>query len=475
MNLTLRRVVASCLLVAPLAVGTLLHSDMAETWSANEEQSGAPTAGIDPTVYNELRKVTGQAASQATVLKSGLDKVADGTDGMTAKANELVEGVKAAQEGSTELADGMVQIQAGTAQLGKGATEIADGVDQAAAQLAGFEAVRAQILDALKEQEEKLATSIDPRSKDMLNDLQAFRAQVEGFVVDPETIAEFQRLQQGSRELANQLSVPGYAYHDGIYSATKGAQELAAGLSEINNGVSEAMGSVDELEKGAAQLAAMAAQNQTNIAGIARQIPAAEVGSEEAEEAGVTSSLPPMYAFLIAAGVLAASLSIGRSRITAVSAVAAVALISLVGVLVVTLGAGVTALAAVAAAAVAAGLVVAAAAATMALVRVFGPTVGAVVGIVGVALQVGVVGWAWNSAVAGQVSETQQVLSHLMPLHYPTSALSALGNGVAGNALWLGVGVTAALAVASAVSAWLVWPRELNEGQDEVRHRAVSA
>lgn len=474
MNLSLRRAIATCLLAAPLAVGAVMHTDMAATWSSTEEQVGAPAAGVDPSVYNEIRKSTGQAASQAAVLKSGIEKIADGTNGMTEKTNELIEGAKAAQEGSKALADGMVQIQAGTGQLGQGATEIADGIDAAAAQLAGLEGVRTQIIEALKEAETELKKSIDPRSNEMLSELENFRAQVENFAIDPAVLADFQRLQEGSRELANQLAVPGYAYHDGIYAATKGAQELADGLNALDGGVSEAVGSVEQLENGAAQLAAMAEQNQNNVAGIARQIPAAQVGSEEAEEAGVKSALPPLYAFLIAAGVLAASISIGRSRVLVVGAVAGVALIALAGVLVATLGTGVGIGAALAAAGIAAGLVVTAAATTMALVRVCGPTVGAVISIVGAAVQVGIVGWAWNAAVSGQVSTFQQVLSHLMPLHYPTSALSALGNGVAGSALWLGVGITAALAVAAAVSAWLVWPRDLDSSHPEARHLAGS-
>ncbi|MCQ9352867.1 hypothetical protein NQ015_09435 [Corynebacterium sp. 153RC1] len=450
MSSTPRRVLAAILLAAPLAVGTALHPSIASTWHSAEEVTGAPSASIDPAMFNEIRQATGEAVGQAAMLKSGIDRVATGTEGITEEAQRLIDGAKAAQEGSAALAEGMKELQAGTGQLGDGATEIANGIEAALSQLDGIEKVRVDILGAITEVENQLRTSPDPRSAQMLQELAGFRGQVEGFAIDPATTENLQRLRQGSRDLANQLDVPGYGYHDGIYSATKGAEELAAGLQELGSGVDQAVGGVTQLENGAAQLAKMAEQNQSNITDVAKLIPAAEVGTPEAEEAGVLSSLPPMYAFLLAAAALAAALGLGRSRHTAVVAVGAVALVALVGVLTATLGVGVSATAAIGAALVALGVVVASAASAALLVRIFGQVTGPVLAIAGAALQVGVVGWVWSRAVAGTASTAQEVVAHLMPLQYPTAALSALGNGVSGQALWLGVAVTAALALISA-------------------------
>ena len=61
--------------------------------------------------------------------------------------------------------------------------------------------------------------------------------------------------------------------------------------------------------------------------------------------------------------------------------------------------------------------------------------------------QIGIVGWVWKSAAAGAVSAIAAAVSSAMPMHWLTAALSAAGNGGSTTALWVGIGLSAALAV----------------------------
>ncbi|QDZ43342.1 hypothetical protein [Corynebacterium sp. sy039] len=435
---TKTRYLAALILCLPFIAGAIYAlvgtDDFAQIWSREEQPQAAPApsySAADAQALTLARKATLEAGSQSGFLKNGTGQLAQGTTKLADGAQELSQGALKASDSASQLADGMTQLQAGTGQLGAGATKIADGIESASRQLVGLEAIRGQLLGAIDQMLEDIKTDTDPRIVRFRDQLTTLRAQVENFVIDQNTTAQLEELKSGTRELANQLNVPGYGFHDGIYSATTGSQQLAAGLQELTSGVDQALAGVDELNDGAHKVDGLAKKTKDSIAQAQRALPAAPQQTPQAQQS--VRTLAPLYAFLISAAVLLGAALRRWSGSKRTMALAVVTLASIAGGLVYLLGVGVG-VGIAAASAVVAGLFVVGAALA---VRICGEKL--TLGLV--AVQVGVVGWVWTHAASVELTAAWRVLVHLMPLHYPTAALSALANNGAPHILWVSIGV----------------------------------
>ncbi|MEJ5997754.1 hypothetical protein [Corynebacterium sp. H130] len=411
----LRRCLWALLLLLPLFAGAIYAAatslEPAASWSASE-----PAAAPGATDLVPARRAAGEAASQAGFLKSGTSELATGSGKLADGMGQLSEGGKTASKGASDLSQGMIELQAGTGQLGDGAVKVADGVSKAVDQVQGIGLVQGQIVAEIDKVDAELAKKNDPQAADFRKQLAEFKKQVQEFKLDGAMVDQLAQLRTGSREIANQLAVPGYGYHDGIYSATKGSKELAAGLAELDKGLAEASKGSTDLKDGATKVDGMAATNKEKIAGVQRALPAdsAPSPSEPAPQ------LIPLFGFLIALAVMLGSVFSNRWRW-----LIAVALgIVLVGVL----GTSLTpvSFAGLCAILLLAGL--ASALLSNALVRVFGEKYGRVAVYGFMLLQVGIVGWVWKQASVSGVSALMSALSGLMPLGYATSGLSTFGN-----------------------------------------------
>src|SRR5699024_2908636 len=116
------------------------------------------------------------------------------------------------------LHDALLILQASTGQLGDGASQLANAVDAAVSQVVGLGAVQGQLLEAVDAAELDLKDIDTDDAKEIRGAIADLKGQLEAFDVEAEVTTPLTELQNGSRELANQLDVPGYAYHDGIYS-----------------------------------------------------------------------------------------------------------------------------------------------------------------------------------------------------------------------------------------------------------------
>ncbi|MBZ8177537.1 hypothetical protein GSS88_06995 [Corynebacterium sp. 3HC-13] len=467
-------------LIIPLAVGAILGLKPANSWSgsgAPVDDSATPAMnGIDPAALVSARQAAGSANTQAGLLKKGTDQLKDGTQQLRDNAGKLGDGVNQAADGSQRLSQGMVEIQAGTGQLGQGATELANGIDQIVNQITGLEALRGQMLTAVDQADEELKTSIDPRSKKMRDELAGFREQIQNFQIDDNTKAQISRAQSGSRELANQLNVPGYAYHDGIYSATKGAQQLASGLGELQNGVGQAVDGVNKIDDGAGQVQNMAGQNQGRIQAVQRALPITPtVAAEEAAAAGEKPGpmLNPVHALLIA--VLMGVGGVGLAFITTAAeglskrqqwvrrGLGGVALV-LIGVVLCSilggnLGVGELLLAGVGCAL---GLSTAMLL-TQVAIRLLGAR-GAAVGAALVLLaEVAVVGYVWANSLNSEGHGVWNVIANLMPMNYTTMAISSAGNQGSVNAIVLSLGLLVVLSIIAGVIVFLSSKKDIED------------
>ena len=447
-----------CALLA-LVVGVFLPMNPADTWAnagRDAEVSGAPQVGPDN--LGDARRAAGEAGQQAKVLKEGAGQLAAGIGEAQGQTQQLIDALAAAQSGSQQLADGMVQLQAGTGQLGAGATQLADSIGEIVGQVSGFEAVRGQVVGAIDRSLEELKDAKDPEAVKARESLKDLRAQAETAQLPPDVVAKMNQLRDGSRDLANQLAVPGYGYHDGIYTATNGSAELAAGLRELQTQTGQATGGIDELVAGVEKINQMAGMNADKVSAVraALPVPAVAPGAAGAEPVGPT--LAPVAAMLLAAmavlggTALAAAWFASRGRwwiLGAGSVVLAAAGTILAGVIGSGFGVQEYGIAFV-------GLLLgtlASAGLASVLSRAFGAGVG--LGSAGVLalVQTGLVGWVWRTATTAQVDSVWVALSQAAPMHWASTAVSAAGNGGDYRGIVSAVLLSALLAVAGLVGA----------------------
>ena len=407
----------------------------ADTWAnvaGESEVSGAPQVGPDN--LGDARRAAGEAGQQAKVLKEGAGQLAAGIGEAQGQTQQLIDALTAAQTGSQQLSDGMVQLQAGTGQLGAGATQLADSIGEIVGQVVGFEAVRGQVVSAIDRAMEELKDAKDPEAVQARESLKGLREQAETAQLPPDVVTKMNQLRDGSRDLANQLAVPGYGFHDGIYTATNGSAELAAGLRELQAQTGQATGGIDELVAGVEKIDQMAGMNADKVAAVRAALPVPAVAPGAGNEpAGPT--LAPVAAMLLAAmAVLGGTALAGAAWLAsrgrwwilgAGSVVIAAAGTILAGVIGSGFGAqeyGVAFVGLLLGTLASAGL-------ASVFSRAFGAGVG--LGVAGVLalVQTGLVGWVWRTATTAQVDSVWIALSQAAPMHWASTAVSAAGNG----------------------------------------------
>lgn len=439
----------SLLVIFPLLIGAVYLAIAGigpeHAWSTVEENTGAPIAsgpsGVDPAALADARRAASEAGAQAGFLATGTGELTAGTGALRDGAGELTEGMSAARTGAQELAEGMVQLQAATGQLGTGATQVADGVSLAIEQLTGLSAIQMQLIQALEGINVELEKSDVPEARQLREQLAGFRNQVEAFPLTGENADQLNELREGAREIANQLSVPGHGFHDGIYTATDGARQLNNGLDQLESGVDEAVDGVNQLDEGAQKIDQMAGSNQDKLSNVQRSLPvpatpdaegAAAEGQAVAAAGEPSGHLLPLYALFIGAlatlGGIAISYlgrGIGRRLDRVLGGIGVVALGSILYLLAaqelspLRLVAGIAVLTLMAAAS--AGL-------TLMARRVAGERWGGLLAMAGALIQVGLVGWVWKNATGAEVIAAGEIAASLTPLHYATAALTVSGN-----------------------------------------------
>lgn len=444
--------------VGLLIAGAFLPMTPASTWvsasSGTAGANGAPAAAPGPDNLVGARRAAGEAATQAGFLTQGSAQLRDGVVQLDDGSKQLIDGISAANSGAQELSRGMVQLQAGTGQLASGATQVADAVGNVVDQVVGFQAVRGQVVTGIDSALAAMKDSRDPDVVKARDALTGLRQQAVTAELPPDVVNQMNQLKTGSREVANQLSVPGYGYHDGVYSATKGAADLATGLGELNSNAGAAGEGIGRLREGSEKLDQAAGLTAGKIDAVRRALPAAPVASVadgEAEEGAPNSALAPLAAMLISAllvvgGFALAVLAAADPRRRWWILGAGGAFLALLGFLLVFLlgvGMGPGALAVVLLAS-AVGTYASAGLSTL-LLASLGNRVGGSIAAALAAVQVGLVGWVWKVAATGVVPAVAAAASSALPMHWSTAALSAAGNAGSATAMWVGIGLAAAV------------------------------
>lgn len=466
-------------IILPLGIGTGVLAAL----GLGPQRSGDSSVSSASVVEGRQAAVT--AAQNTGFLSLAASDLADGVGELNKGAGQLQEGIAQAAGGAQQLSGGMQQLQSGTAEIGAGATQMADGVEAAAQGTVALKVVRGQMLENLNALDKNLAGSQDPNAQKLREDLAGYKAQLQN--VD---IAKIQRdlntAKEKSRELANQLTTPGFAYYDGVVSAAQGASSLSSGLGELQTQSQKAFTGIKDLNNGAQKVAQMAKDNQEAVNRTVKALPAAQLSSADAAAGGANaaaastgvgvgaagtgpagvgsdggavatssgegSSLSTTSAMLIAGLVLIASMAVGAvwalHRSSTVLFGGLAASIATGTGLVFLLAQGLQPLAAL-------GVVLAIAALSCLTVGVVAwwvdllqrgrvnRTAGIAVLILVQVLQLGIVAWAWT---ADTLVLWGRILVGIFPLNYATGAVSVLGNAGDTAYLWTSAGVLGVLA-----------------------------
>lgn len=173
------------------------------------------------------------------------------------------------------------------------------------------------------------------------------------------------------------------------------------------------------------------------------------------------ASLPPMYAFLISTLVMLAGAAIGwatlRNRLLMAFVLLGITAMGGIALFTVALGMSTTAL--VVSVGVLLLATVAAAVITRVMVQALGMTGAVVAAVIGWVAQVAVVAQVWSVTSVSEIDTIWRVLAGLMPLHYPTFALTSLGNSGTVEAIWMAVAVLGGLMVLGGVALWRLQPQ----------------
>ncbi|AKK10181.1 hypothetical protein [Corynebacterium uterequi] len=466
------------ILVLPLLLLVLLPALISAAGTHGAAPS-AQAAGVTPAAsasLEEARRAVGEASSQAGFLLDGTQQLVDGVGAGDGK--DLLAGAKAAADGSAELSAGLVELQAATGQLGSGAAAVATGVEHASEPLIAIGVVVGQVRGSVDRAITNLEGNPNPEAARAREELIAVRKQLDNVPVDSGAVAELEKLRTGARDIANQLGTPGYAYHDGVYSATAGAQELASGLAKINGQLGGSEDGIGALSDGATRLHSLAQQTDSRIAAADEQLTALATGAgADAPASTGVAGLDTRIAILISALVMLGGFA---TALTLVFGTRLPRLLVAGGGILVSATAGEAALLTMAtgiggvAAVVAFALFVLTALAAVGLTGVFHKLFGAlwgtaVTGAFGV-VQLAVVGWGWATMSVGSGAAPTWVAGLLgaLPLHWATSAQllagTMLGDGALVAALpafgaasvqfAVAVGVLATLSIFGAILGW---------------------
>ncbi|AKK08986.1 YhgE/Pip-like protein [Corynebacterium testudinoris] len=197
-----------------------------------------------------------QLADGATQLNDGLTTAQDGVDKLADGAQQLDDGINTAASGADQLASGLTRLQSATDELGAGAGQVADGVDQLTGFASGIEQTQQQLLAPLVNLSASLRATGLPQAMaaaDQADQIIAGLQNPNGNNVS-ELISKLDQLNAGAKTIHTQLADPAAAYRSGVDSATAASGQLATGLHTLADGSQQLVVGTQTLADGTSKL-----------------------------------------------------------------------------------------------------------------------------------------------------------------------------------------------------------------------------
>ncbi|MCH6196002.1 YhgE/Pip domain-containing protein [Corynebacterium mastitidis] len=195
----------------------------------------------------QLTDGSGTLTDKLGEADAGAHKLADG-------AGQLDDGLARAKDGSQQLADGLGQLNAGTERLADGAGRVSGGVDQVVGSLSGVAQAQENLVGRLDNAAGMLREANLPPTNGLAGEVEALAASIRESGLSQDRLNQLLMLQDGARQIADQLGNPVSEYRAGMNRAASASQELAAGISQLKDGSAQLRVGANTLADGTSQL-----------------------------------------------------------------------------------------------------------------------------------------------------------------------------------------------------------------------------
>ncbi|MBG9310790.1 YhgE/Pip domain-containing protein [Corynebacterium belfantii] len=197
-------------------------------------------------------------ADGSTQLNKGLQQANDGAHKLHDGAGQLDQGIHTASNGADALADGLTKLNAATDTLGNGAGQVSAGVDKLVGVAQQASDAQSQLTVPLVNLSAQLRATGIPQAIDLANSADGIINSINAAGIGPQSdmMTQLSKLRNGASEIHRQLSDPTAQYRAGINSATEGAQKLSTGLHQLSDGSEKLVIGTKTLADGTTKLSA---------------------------------------------------------------------------------------------------------------------------------------------------------------------------------------------------------------------------
>lgn len=222
-----------------------------------------------------------QLASGSKTLADNMVTARDGAANLADGTAQLSTGIDTATGGILALADGLGQLDVGAGQLGNGATELSGGVTQVVDTLNVLGDTQAQATQLVDQAVAALRLNPDPVSQQIANALAPAQniLRTQGF--GESTMGQLAELKSGAQQLAYQLGDPASTFRAGLSAAVGGGGELRSGLVQLRDGGQQVNAGAQTLSSGLVQLTDGSLELSSGAAQLAEGTPKLQAGATE--------------------------------------------------------------------------------------------------------------------------------------------------------------------------------------------------
>ncbi|NMD60141.1 YhgE/Pip domain-containing protein [Rhodococcus sp. WS3] len=222
-----------------------------------------------------------QLASGSKTLADNMVTARDGAATLADGTAQLSAGIDTATGGILALTDGLGQLDVGAGQLGNGATELSGGVTQVVDTLNVLGDTQAQATQLVGQAVAALRLNPDPVSQQIANALAPAQdiLRTQGF--GESTMGQLAELKSGAQQLAYQLGDPSSTFRAGLSAAVGGGGELRSGLVQLRDGGQQVNAGAQTLSSGLVQLTDGSIELSDGAAQLAEGTPKLQAGASE--------------------------------------------------------------------------------------------------------------------------------------------------------------------------------------------------
>lgn len=190
----------------------------------------------------------------ARQLAAGLATAESGSAELATGAAALSDGIDTASAGAATLSGGLGQLNTGAGQLGDGAQQISGGIDQLVGVLDPVAQAQQEALASVQQVANLLRANPDPISQQAVATLDQLTGALSTEGANQSMLGQLFQLRDGARQLAHELGDPSSQFRGGLAQAGDGAGQLSSGLLQLSDGGHQLRAGTGELNSGLVQL-----------------------------------------------------------------------------------------------------------------------------------------------------------------------------------------------------------------------------